>query len=83
MIGENSNGIPNNQTAVGMRKELGIFGNDYDTHDGIGVLDYIHVCDLLFGHVAALKSIKDNKRFAIYNLGSGHGYSVLDMAMPS
>ena len=85
MIGENPNGIPNNlmpyitQTAVGIRKELGIFGNDYDTPDGTGVRDYIHVCDLAAGHVAALKAIERNCGLAIYNLGTGHGYSVLDV----
>ena len=85
MIGENPNGIPNNlmpyitQTAVGIRKELGIFGNDYDTPDGTGVRDYIHVCDLASGHVAALKAISKNCGLAIYNLGTGHGYSVLDV----
>ena len=85
MIGENPNGIPNNlmpyitQTAVGIRKELGIFGNDYDTPDGTGVRDYIHVCDLASGHVAALKAIERNSGLAIYNLGTGHGYSVLDV----
>ena len=85
MIGENPNGIPNNlmpyitQTAVGIRKELGIFGNDYDTPDGTGVRDYIHVCDLAAGHVAALKAIERKCGLAIYNLGTGHGYSVLDV----
>ena len=85
MIGENPNGIPNNlmpyitQTAVGIRKELGIFGNDYDTPDGTGVRDYIHVCDLAAGHVAALKAINHKCGLAIYNLGTGHGYSVLDV----
>ena len=85
MIGENPNGIPNNlmpyitQTAVGIRKELGVFGNDYDTPDGTGVRDYIHVCDLAAGHVAALKAIEKNCGLAIYNLGTGHGYSVLDV----
>ena len=85
MIGENPNGIPNNlmpyitQTAVGIRKELGIFGNDYDTPDGTGVRDYIHVCDLASGHVAALKAIERKCGLAIYNLGTGHGYSVLDV----
>ena len=85
MIGENPNGIPNNlmpyitQTAVGIRKELGVFGNDYDTHDGTGVRDYIHVCDLASGHVAALKAIDRKCGLAIYNLGTGHGYSVLDV----
>lgn len=84
-MGENPNGIPNNlmpyitQTAVGIRKELGVFGNDYDTHDGTGVRDYIHVCDLAAGHVAALKAIDRKCGLAIYNLGTGHGYSVLDV----
>ena len=85
MIGENPNGIPNNlmpyitQTAVGIRKELGVFGNDYDTPDGTGVRDYIHVCDLASGHVAALSAINKKCGLAIYNLGTGHGYSVLDV----
>ena len=85
MIGENPNGIPNNlmpyitQTAVGIRKELGIFGNDYDTPDGTGIRDYIHVCDLASGHVAALKAIERKCGLGIYNLGTGHGYSVLDV----
>lgn len=85
LIGENPNGIPNNlmpyitQTAVGIRKELGVFGNDYDTPDGTGVRDYIHVCDLAAGHVAALKAIERNCGLAIYNLGTGYGYSVLDV----
>ena len=85
LIGENPNGIPNNlmpyitQTAIGLRKELGVFGNDYDTHDGTGVRDYIHVVDLASGHVAALKAIQKNCGLAIYNLGTGHGYSVLDV----
>ena len=84
-IGENPNGIPNNlmpyitQTAIGIRKELGVFGDDYDTHDGTGVRDYIHVVDLANGHVCALKAIQENKGLAIYNLGTGHGYSVLDV----
>jgi len=84
-IGENPNGIPNNlmpyitQTAVGKRKELGVFGNDYDTTDGTGVRDYIHVCDLAAGHVAALQAIQRKAGLAIYNLGTGHGYSVLDV----
>ena len=84
-MGENPNGIPNNlmpyitQTAVGIREELGVFGNDYDTHDGTGVRDYIHVCDLAAGHVAALKAIDRKCGLAIYNLGTGHGYSVLDV----
>ena len=84
-IGENPNGIPNNlmpyitQVAVGKRPELGVFGNDYDTHDGTGVRDYIHVVDLAKGHVCALKAIERNCGLAIYNLGTGHGYSVLDI----
>lgn len=85
LIGENPNGIPNNlmpyitQTAIGIRKELGVFGNDYDTPDGTGVRDYIHVVDLACGHVAALKAIQRKCGLAIYNLGTGHGYSVLDV----
>lgn len=84
-IGENPNGIPNNlmpyitQVAVGKRPELGVFGNDYDTHDGTGVRDYIHVVDLAKGHVCALKAIERKCGLAIYNLGTGHGYSVLDI----
>ena len=85
LIGENPNGIPNNlmpyitQTAIGIRKELGVFGNDYDTPDGTGVRDYIHVCDLAAGHVAALQAIQRKCGLGIYNLGTGHGYSVLDV----
>lgn len=84
-IGENPNGIPNNlmpyitQVAVGKRPELGIFGNDYNTPDGTGVRDYIHVVDLADGHVKALKKIKENAGLCIYNLGTGVGYSVLDL----
>ena len=84
-IGENPNGIPNNlmpyvtQVAVGKLEHLGIFGNDYDTPDGTGVRDYIHVVDLARGHVAALKKIDENAELCIYNLGTGHGYSVLDI----
>ncbi len=84
-IGENPNGIPNNlmpyitQVAIGRRPELGVFGDDYDTHDGTGVRDYIHVCDLAAGHVSALKAIQRNCGLGIYNLGTGHGYSVLDV----
>ena len=89
-IGENPNGIPNNlmpyitQVAVGKRKELGVFGNDYPTPDGTGVRDYIHVVDLASAHVAALKCFTNaltqshNNTF-IYNIGTGNGYSVLDM----
>ncbi len=85
LIGENPNGIPNNlmpyvtQVAVGKLKELGVFGDDYDTPDGTGVRDYIHVLDLASGHVAALKKIKENCGLKIYNLGTGNGYSVLDI----
>jgi len=84
-IGENPNGVPNNlmpyitQVAVGKRAELGIFGDDYPTPDGTGVRDYIHVVDLAKGHVAALKAIANSCGTAIYNMGTGHGYSVLDM----
>ncbi len=84
-IGENPNGIPNNlmpyitQVAVGKRPELGVFGNDYDTPDGTGVRDYIHVVDLADGHVKALKKLEENPGLKIYNLGTGVGYSVLDV----
>jgi UDP-glucose 4-epimerase len=86
LIGENPKGIPNNllpyvtQVAVGKLKELSIFGNDYDTHDGTGVRDYIHVVDLANGHVKALdKILKAEPEVRIYNLGTGIGYSVLDV----
>ena len=85
LIGENPNGIPNNlmpyitQVAVGKLKELGVFGNDYDTPDGTGVRDYIHVVDLANGHVKALNKIKEKCGLKIYNLGTGNGYSVLDI----
>jgi UDP-glucose 4-epimerase len=84
-IGENPNGIPNNlmpyitQVAVGKLKELGVFGNDYPTKDGTGVRDYIHVVDLAEGHVKAVEKIKENPGLKIYNLGTGIGYSVLDI----
>ena len=84
-MGENPSGIPNNlmpyitQVAVGKRDHLNVFGNDYDTHDGTGVRDYIHVVDLALGHVKALNKIKENCGLKIYNLGTGHGYSVLDI----
>ena len=84
-IGENPNGIPNNlmpyvtQVAVGKRPELGVVGNDYPTPDGTGVRGYIHVVDLARGHVVALKAIERNCGIAIYNLGTGQGYSVLDV----
>lgn len=84
-IGENPNGIPNNlmpyisQVAVGKLPQLGVFGDDYDTHDGTGVRDYIHVVDLAVGHVKALKKIEEKAGLKIYNLGTGVGYSVLDI----
>ncbi len=84
-IGENPNGIPNNlmpyitQVAVGKLEKLGVFGNDYPTHDGTGVRDYIHVVDLAKGHVKALEKLKAGSGLSIYNLGTGCGYSVLDM----
>lgn len=84
-IGENPNGIPNNlmpyitQVAVGRRDHLTVFGNDYDTPDGTGVRDYIHVVDLAKGHVKALKKIEEKAGLKIYNLGTGVGYSVLDI----
>ena len=84
-IGENPNGIPNNlmpyitQVAIGKRERLGVFGNDYPTHDGTGVRDYIHVMDLASAHVAALQAITRKAGLAIYNIGTGQGYSVLDV----
>ena len=84
-MGENPNGIPNNlmpyvtQVAVGKLKELGVFGNDYNTPDGTGVRDYIHVVDLALGHVKALLKFEKGSGLSIYNLGTGHGYSVLDV----
>ena len=84
-IGENPNGIPNNlmpyitQVAVGKLKCLGVFGDDYDTPDGTGVRDYIHVVDLAVGHVKAINKIAENPGLKIYNLGTGKGYSVLDI----
>ncbi len=84
-IGENPHGIPNNlmpyitQVAVGKRPELGVFGDDYDTPDGTGVRDYIHVVDLARGHVKALQAIERREGIAIYNLGTGRGYSVLEV----
>lgn len=85
LIGENPNGIPNNlmpyitQVAIGKLPYLKVFGNDYDTHDGTGVRDYIHVLDLARGHLLALNKLKENPGLVIYNLGTGVGYSVLDM----
>lgn len=85
-IGENPNGIPNNlmpyitQVAIGKREFLSVYGDDYDTHDGTGVRDYIHVVDLAEGHVKAVDNILEgNKGVQIFNLGTGVGYSVLDI----
>ena len=85
LIGEKPNGIPNNlmpyitQVACGIREKLFVYGNDYDTPDGTGVRDYIHVVDLARGHVKALGAINKNCGLDIFNLGTGHGYSVLDV----
>ncbi len=84
-IGEHPNGIPNNlmpyisQTAIGKREKLSVFGNDYDTPDGTGVRDYIHVVDLAQGHVKAVNYLYAHTGEAVFNLGTGTGYSVLDM----
>ena len=85
LIGENPNGIPTNlmpyitQVAVGKLEKLHVFGNDYDTPDGTGVRDYIHVVDLAKGHLAALKAINNKCGVEVFNLGTGKGYSVLDI----
>ena len=85
VIGEDPKGIPNNlvpyiaQVAVGKLEKLGVFGNDYDTPDGTGVRDYIHVVDLAKGHVKAMKKFQEEPQVRIYNLGTGKGYSVLDV----
>ena len=85
LIGEDPKGKPNNlmpfisQVAVGRRERLSIFGNDYDTHDGTGVRDYIHVVDLAKGHVAAIGYAMEHAGAEVFNLGTGTGYSVLDM----
>ncbi len=84
-IGESPNGIPNNlmpyitQVAEGKREFLNVYGNDYDTHDGTGVRDYIHVVDLAKGHLKALDKICGSHGVEVYNLGTGNGYSVLDV----
>ena len=84
-IGEDPRGIPNNlmpfitQVAVGRREKLSVYGNDYPTHDGTGVRDYIHVVDLAKGHVAAVEYASANRGCEVFNLGTGTGYSVLDM----
>jgi len=85
LIGEDPNGIPNNlmpyitQVAIGRRPHLNVFGNDYPTHDGTGVRDYIHVVDLAAGHLKALEKLNENPGLGIWNLGTGQGYSVLDV----
>lgn len=85
LIGEDPKGIPNNlvpyiaQVAVGKLEYLNVFGNDYDTPDGTGVRDYIHVVDLAIGHVRAIEKLKDKEGVSVYNLGTGNGYSVLDV----
>lgn len=85
LIGEDPNDIPNNlmpfiaQVAVGKREALSVFGNDYPTHDGTGVRDYIHVVDLAIGHLNALEKLATQPGLVTYNLGTGQGYSVLDM----
>lgn len=85
LIGEDPNDIPNNlfpyitQVAVGKLSELKVFGSDYDTHDGTGVRDYIHVVDLAIGHIKALEKVLQTNGVNAYNLGTGRGYSVLDM----
>ena len=85
LIGERPNGIPNNllpyitQTAAGIRKELSVFGNDYDTPDGTGVRDYIHVVDLARGHVAAVEYAMEHTGWEAINLGTGRGTSVLEL----
>ena len=85
LIGEDPRGIPNNlmpfisQTAAGKRECLSVFGNDYDTPDGTGVRDYLHVVDLARGHVAAMDYMTGRTGVFVFNLGTGHGYSVLDM----
>lgn len=84
-IGEDPNGIPNNlmpyitQVAIGKLAQLSVFGDDYDTVDGTGVRDYIHVCDLAHGHVLAIKKLEEKPGVVTYNLGTGNGYSVLQM----
>lgn len=85
LIGEHTDGIPNNlmpyitQVAIGKRKELRIFGSDYPTKDGTGIRDYLHVMDLANGHVKSLNKMKDSKGVFTYNLGTGKGYSVLEI----
>ena len=85
LIGEDPNGVPNNlmpyitQVAIGKLPRLNVFGDDYPTHDGTGVRDYLHVLDLAHGHILALTKLRTDCGLVTYNLGTGHGYSVLDM----
>ena len=85
LMGEDPNGIPNNlmpyvmKVAIGQLPQVNVFGNEYDTPDGTGVRDYIHVVDLADGHVKAIKKLEENPGLKIYNLGTGIGYSVLDV----
>ncbi len=85
LMGEDTNGIPNNlapyitQVMVGKREKLNIFGNDYNTPDGTCIRDYIHVCDLAYGHVCAIKKLDENPGVVVYNLGTGKGSSVFDI----
>jgi len=85
LIGEDPNGIPNNlipninQVAIGKLKQLSVYGNDYHTPDGTGIRDYIHVVDLVKGHIQALKKINNLPGCQVYNLGTGQGYSVLEI----
>lgn len=87
LIGEDPNGVPNNllpfvaQVAVGRLEKLNVFGNDYPTHDGTGIRDYIHVTDLADGHLAALKYLFEHQALITVNLGTGIGYSVLDVVI--
>ena len=85
LIGEDPDGIPNNlfpyisQVAIGRREKLSVFGNDYPTPDGTGIRDYIHVVDLAIGHLRAIEKLAEKPGFKVYNLGTGHGYSVLQI----
>lgn len=86
-IGEDPNGIPNNlvpyiaKVAMGILEKINVFGNDYDTPDGTGIRDYIHVVDLAIGHIKAIEKLKDKPGLVTYNLGTGRGYSVLEVIL--